>query len=219
MLAASAEADRSGRVDLKARALGLEGQLRADLGQIEDGLETIRSGLALALDQNLTEAAAEIYYRLAVTLDQASDYAAARDAYVTAIAFCQTQGFSDIEYVCAACLAVVLRQTGEWDRAVHLCREVLAVAEVAHPAHAPAAGLLGSLLALRGERGRARGLLLEAHAQARRKGLAPLEMDTAWSLAVVAELDGDDDAAAEHCRFVRRRWEQTERTVTMPFHR
>lgn len=210
VLAAAAEADRAGRVDLTARTLGLEGQLRANLGQIEVGLETIRSGLALALDQNLSEIAGEMYYRLAVTLDQASDYAAARDVYATAIAYCQAHGVSDVEQICVACLAVVLRQTGEWDRAVDLCRRVLAAAVAGHPAHAVAAGLLGSFLALRGERGRARGLLLDAHAQARGKGAAALEMDTAWSLAVVAELDGDDAAAAERCRFVRERWEQTE---------
>ena len=210
VIAAAAEADRAGRIDLKARTLGLEGELRADLGQIEVGLEIMRSGLALALDQNLTEAAAEIYYRLAVTLDQASDYTAARDAYATAIAFCQREGVSDVEQICVACLAVVLRQTGEWDRAISLCREVLAEVEAGHPAHAVAAGLLGSFLALRGERGQARRLLLEAHAYARRKSAMALEIDTAWSLAVVAELDGDDDAATERFRFVRERWRQTE---------
>ncbi len=210
VVAAAAVADRTGRVDLKARALGLEGELRADLGQIEEGLATIRSGLALALDHNLAEAVAEIYYRLAVTLDQASDYIAARDAYATAIAFCHREGLSDIEQICAACLAVVLRQTGEWDRGMSLCREVLATAEAGHPAHAVAAGLLGSFLALRGERGRARELLLEAHAQARRRSAMALEMDTAWSLASVAELDGADDVAAERYQFVRGRWQQTE---------
>lgn len=210
VLAAASAAERAERVDLTARSLGLEGQLRADLGQVERGLDTIRAGLSRALEANLSEAAAEIYYRLAITLDQASDYPAARDAYQTAVTFCRERGVTGVEQICLACFAVVLRQTGDWDQAIAVCREVLDVADEAHPARTVAAGLLGSVLALRGERARARALLLGAHAQALRRGLAPLEMDTAWSLAIVDDLDGAHDAAAERFRFVRDRWEQTE---------
>ncbi len=207
---AAAEAARAGRTDLKALALGLEGQLRADLGQIEAGLSAIQAGLTLALEHNLTGPAADTYYRLVTALDQASDYVAAREAYLTAISFCQARGVEAMAQVGVACLAVVLRQTGEWDRAISLCRDVLAAAEAPPHAAAVAAGMLGSIHALRGERARARGLLLEANAQARRHEIAPLEMDTAWSLAVVDDLESAVDSAADRCRFVRERWEQTE---------
>lgn len=207
---AATEAAQAERTDLKALALGLEGQLRAELGQIEAGLSAIQAGLALALEHNLTGPAADVYYRLAAALDQASDYAAAREAYLEAITYCEARGVAATAQLCVACLAVVLRQTGEWDRAISLCRDVLAAAAAPPPARAVAAGMLGSIQALRGERARARGLLLEANAQARRYEIAPLELDTAWSLAVVDDLVGAVDSAADRCRWVRERWEQTE---------
>ncbi|MDQ4079018.1 MAG: AAA family ATPase [Chloroflexota bacterium] len=207
---AAQAAAAAGRVDLQARAQGLEGEVRVDLGQSEAGLEALRAGLALALEQNLSAAAGEIYYRLAVALYQISDYAAARDVYLTAITFCQTHDLSEVEQICTACLAVVLRQTGEWDRAIRLCREVLALAEASPPARAVAAGLLGSIKTLRGERGQARRLLLEANTQARQYSLAALEIDTTWGLALVDELEGADEAAAEHGRLLLACWEQTE---------
>ena len=46
---AATDADRAGRADLRARALGLEGVARAKRGEFEAGLETVRSGLAVAL--------------------------------------------------------------------------------------------------------------------------------------------------------------------------
>ena len=70
--------------------------------------------------------------------------------------------------------------------------------------------MLGSLQALRGERARARGLLLDANARARRLGLAPLELDSTWGLALVDELEGADEAAAERCRLLLGRWGATE---------
>ena len=53
VVTAAAEAATSGRADLQARALGLEGEVRAALGQPEAGLQAIRAGLALALDRDL----------------------------------------------------------------------------------------------------------------------------------------------------------------------
>lgn len=211
-LAATAReaAVRAGRIDLQARALALEGEIRVNLGQHDAGLEGIRSALALALDHDSSGAAAEAYYRLATALSVASDYPASRDAYLTAVDFCQSRGLAPIAHICLACLAVVLRQTGEWNRAVQLCRDVLADEGAPLPARAVAAGMLGSIRTLRGERRRARGLLLEANAQARQLGSTPLELDSAWGLAMADELDGASRSAANWCRSVRDRWEQTE---------
>ncbi len=209
-VAARVDALRAGRVDLQAQALALEGEIRVDLGQPDAGLEAIRAGLALALDHDLTGPAAEAYYRLATALYVTSDYPASRDAYLTAVDFCQSRGLAPVAHVCLACLAVVLRQTGEWDRAIQLCRGILAEEEAPAPARAVAAAMVGSIQTLRGERARARGLLLEANAQARQLGIAPLEMDSNWSLAMADELEGAYESAAERCRLVRRRWEQTE---------
>src|SRR5262249_37574084 len=44
------EADAAGRLDLKARAMGLEGNVRARSGEYEAGLALVRGGLSLALE-------------------------------------------------------------------------------------------------------------------------------------------------------------------------
>ena len=56
------------RLDLRARALGLEGVATAKRGDYEAGLETVEAGLALALEHDLTPVAAELYQRLSMVL-------------------------------------------------------------------------------------------------------------------------------------------------------
>src|SRR5262249_37786965 len=58
---AAGEAEQSGRVDLLVRALGLDGGVRANLGETEAGLARVRRGLALALEHDLAGPAAEAY--------------------------------------------------------------------------------------------------------------------------------------------------------------
>ena len=79
-VAAADEATRAERTDLRARALGLEGVARAKRGEFEAGVETIRAGLSLALEHELTAEAAELYQRLATALESAADYGGAREA-------------------------------------------------------------------------------------------------------------------------------------------
>ena len=71
---ARADAEAAGRLDLQLRAIGLEGMARAKHGDYAAGLETVRDGLALALEHDLTAVAAELYQRLSVTLYDAADY-------------------------------------------------------------------------------------------------------------------------------------------------
>ena len=62
------------RPDLEARLLGLEGNIRARMGEVDAGLELVRAGLTFALERNHTGAAAEIYQRLADSLEHCGDY-------------------------------------------------------------------------------------------------------------------------------------------------
>ncbi|MDP9352729.1 MAG: AAA family ATPase, partial [Chloroflexota bacterium] len=158
---AAREADRSGRRDLKARALGLMGATEAKLGRIEEGLRLVREGLALALEHSLTGPAAECYQRLATVLENAADYSGARDAYAAAIDFCQVRGLSGPAQVCLACLAYILRQTGDWGRGADLCRGVLHSADAPINARITASGMLGWIHTSRGETRLARRLLVE----------------------------------------------------------
>ena len=207
---ATEEAAQAGRPDLHARCIGLEGNVRARMGQVTDGLALVQRGLALALEHNLASAAAEIYQRLADSMEHAGDYAGAKETYLAAFDFCQANTIPAGAQLCAACLAVVLRQAGEWERAMTLCRDVLASQHSSLHARAVASGMLGSLYAQRGQPGRAQPLLLEAAALAHQIELAALELLAAWGLALLAELNGAYDMAAERCRFILSRWAQIE---------
>jgi ATP/maltotriose-dependent transcriptional regulator MalT len=206
------EAEQAGRVDLQARILGHKGSALARLGRIDAGLDQVRAGLALALEHNLANTAAEVYQRLADALEHGGDYAGARETYLTAFGFCQANAIPASAQICVACLAVVLRQTGEWERAQALCREVLASQHSSPHVRAVASGMLGSLYAMRGQARLAQPLLVESAALARQIELAPMELLAAWGLAILAELNGAYDSATEQCRFILNRWEQIEDT-------
>lgn len=204
------EAERAGRPDLRARMLGQEGSVRARMGQATDGLALVQRGLALALEHNLAGAAAEIYQRLADALEHAGDYAGAKETYLTAFDFCQANAIPATAQLCVACLTVVLRQTGEWERAMTLCREVLASQHSSSHARAVASCMLGTLYVLRGQPRLGRPLLLEAAALGHQIELAAVELLAAWGLALLDEANGAHDTIAERCRFILGRWERIE---------
>jgi DNA-binding CsgD family transcriptional regulator/tetratricopeptide (TPR) repeat protein len=207
---AAAEAVSAERSDLQARIMGLEGNVRARMGQADAGLALVRRALTLALEQNQAGAAAEIYQRLADSLEHAGDYAGAEDTYVTAFSFCQTNALRTTGQLCIACLTVVLRQIGEWERAMTLCRDVLVSEHSSLHARAVANGMLGALHGLRGHPRLAQPLLVEAATLARRIELAAMELFAAWGLAQVAELTGVNATAVAQCHVILRRSEQIE---------
>jgi DNA-binding NarL/FixJ family response regulator len=207
---AGRQARAAGRVDLQARILGQEGNIRARMGQGHDAVELVRAALAMALDHGLTGPAAEIYQRLADALEHTGDYPAAKEAYDEAFGFCSANAMEPTAQLCLGCLTAVLRQTGDWERAVALCRQVIASAEATLHARTVATGMLGSILGHRGQTRRARPLLLESLTLARRIELAPMEMYATWGLAIVDQADGATESAAGHCWSVVERWQQTE---------
>jgi DNA-binding CsgD family transcriptional regulator len=208
--AAVQQARAAGRVDLEARILGQEGNVRARMGQGTEGVELVRAGLAMALEHGLTGPAAEIYQRLADALEHTGDYPAARDTYDEAFSFCTANAIEPTAQLCRACLTAVLRQSGDWDRAARLCQQVIASTGANLHARAVAIGMLGSILGLRGHPRRARPLLLEAVTLARRIELAAVELLAVWGLAIVDRNDGHTEAAAGHCWSILNRWKQTE---------
>ena len=197
---ASAEVERTGSVELRARALSLQGQIRAKLGEADRGVELAREGLALALAENLTEPAAEAYYRLASALEHTSGYPEALDAYAAASDFCQQQGISGLAEVCFACLAPVMVKTGEWDRAIEVCRAILGADDTPATARMVAAAELGMVYVLRGETKRTRRLLSDGVGFGRRNELFGLEVDATHGLARVDALEGRVDDALQGAR-------------------
>jgi DNA-binding CsgD family transcriptional regulator len=207
---AQREAEEAGRVDLTARALGHEGNARARLGQYDTGLALMRDGLSLALTHNLVGPAAEVYQRLADGLEHAGQYGQARETYLAAADFCRVRDEQATSQLCLACMTVVLRQIGEWDRAVEVSRSVLASESSSEHSRTVATGMLGSVYALRGDARRARPLLLQSATLAHLLELTAMELLNEGSFAVVEELSGNVAAAAGHCLTLLDRWERTE---------
>jgi DNA-binding NarL/FixJ family response regulator len=207
---AGRQARAAGRVDLQARVLGHQGNARARMGHGHDAVEQVRAGLAMALEHGLAGPAAEIYQRLADALEHTGDYAAAKQTYDQAFSFCTANALEPTAQLCLACLTAVLRQTGDWERAVTLCRQVIASSDATLHARAVATGILGSILGHRGQTTRARPLLLESLTLARRIELAPMDLLATWGLAIVDQTEGATESAAGHCRAIVERWKQTE---------
>jgi DNA-binding CsgD family transcriptional regulator len=207
---AGGQAREAGRVDLQARIMGHEGNARARMGEGPAAVDLTRSGLALALEHGLTGPAAEIYQRLADALEHTGDYMAAKETYDEAFSFCSANALQPTAQLCLACLTAVLRQSGDWERAVALCRQVLASGDATPHASAVATGMLGAILGFRGQTKRARPLLLESLTLARRIELAAMELMSMWGLAIVDEVDGNLESAASQCWSIVERWKQTE---------
>lgn len=206
---ARAEAHAAARPDLEARVLGLEGNVRVRMGEGSSGLELVRAGLTLALEHNLSGAAAEIYQRLADSLEHIGDYRAARETYDEAYAYCAASALEPTAQLCLACLTVVLRQTGDWDHAASLSRSVLASEASTPHARTVALGTLGFVLGVRGQARASRRLLLESTTLARHIELAAMELLSGWALAVL-DYARSPAAARERCLALLERWRETE---------
>ena len=207
---ATRDATAAGRPDLEARAMGLEGNVLARMGESDRGLDLVRRGLARSLDHGAAGAAAELYQRLADSLEHSGRYESARGAYLEGAAYCRAQALEPTAQLCLACMAVVLWQTGDWTGAERVCRDVIASSEATTHARAVADGILGLLWATRGRPGSARPHLEASLALARRIELVAMELFATWGLAIVDRQEGDEEAAAERCRELLARWDRTE---------
>ena len=206
---AGEEAIRAERTDLRARSMGLEGVARAKLGAFDEGIATIRAGLALALEHGLTLEAAEVYQRLGTAHEVTGDYASAREALGTAIGLCELRGGEGLEQTCLSCMAYVLRELGDWDQVEQLCGNLIADGETPD-ATLVADGVLGAVLAWRGHGDEARALLVRCLETATRLDVVSMLCDSAAALAWLADAEGDRDRAHELCRLVLDRWSRSQ---------
>lgn len=190
----------AGPAGLRVRSIGLEGHIRAALGEGATGVELTRNALNLALDSGNEALAADVYYLNADALEQAAAYPEAVQAWTDAFNFCRNKGLDTAAHVCLACLMPALRHTGKWDRALAIGREVLTSGEGPGAARMVAAGEVGLILANRGNTGQARRHLARAAAYARVGELFGLEIDSAWGLARADEFDGKDESAISRLR-------------------
>ncbi len=204
--AAIEDANAAQRLDLGVRARGLLGVAQAKGGEFETGLEAVRGALALALEHDLTAVAAELYQRLSMVLYDASDYRRAEEALDTALGLCRTGEDVRTELACVTCLVYVLRERGEWARAAELGRELID----SDTAVWVAEGLLGAIHAFQGKLASARRMLTASRSVSSSVGHYNMFMDATTSLAYVAAAEGAEEEAAEHCRTLLARWEESE---------
>jgi DNA-binding CsgD family transcriptional regulator len=203
---AGEEAALAGRTDLSARALGIEGVARAKRGQFAEGLDTVRSGLAVALEHDLTAVAAELYQRLGMVLYDSADYRRAEEALDAALGLCRTDGDDDTKAACVTCLVYVLRECGEWTRAAKLGRELIAADNGTWVAE----GILGVINGFQGKLPSARRMLSSSLATSGPLGHFHMWVDSTAGMAYVAAAEGADEDAAQHVRALLERWESSE---------
>jgi DNA-binding CsgD family transcriptional regulator len=203
---ALADAEAAKRLDLQTRAMGLLGVVQAKGGSFETGMETVRGGLALALEHDLTPVAAELYQRLSLVLYDSADYRRAEEALDTALQLCRADGDAGTEVACVTCLVYVLRERGEWSRACELGRELIE----AETAVWVAEGLVGAIHAFQGKLSSARRMLAASRAVSSSVGHYNMYIDATTGLACVAAAEGLHDEAAGHCRTLLARWEESE---------
>jgi DNA-binding CsgD family transcriptional regulator len=204
--AAREAAESAGRLDLRIRTLGLEGVACAKHGDYEGGLAIVRSGLALALEHDLTAVAAELYQRLSVTLYDSADYRRAEEALDTALELCRAIPDPGTEVACVTCMAYVLRERGEWSRAAEMCRELIGAGTAVFVAEA----LLGSVHAGQGKLSSARRLLTSSLATAARVSHYNMAIDSTSALARVAAAEGNEDEADERCHALLAAWAESD---------
>jgi DNA-binding CsgD family transcriptional regulator len=202
---AAADAQRAGRLDLRLRALGVQGVAQAKGGEYERGLATVRESLAQALEHDLTEVSAELYQRLSLVLYDRGDYRGANTMLDDALALCPT-GAEGTHVACVTCLAYVLRERGQWDDALRLGRELID-AGTAVPV---AEGIVGSVHGLQGRLTSARRLLTSSLATATRLGHFNMTVDATAALARVDAAEGAFVAAADRCRSLLAHWRSSE---------
>jgi DNA-binding CsgD family transcriptional regulator len=203
---AGLEAERAGRTDLRLRARGLEGVARAKRGQHAEGLAQVREALAVALAEGLTPQAAELYQRLSLVVYDAGDYRSAEGTLDTALELCETSPRGDVAVACMTCMVFVLRECGEWTRAIELARQVIAGGDGAWVAE----GLAGAILAYQGNARGARGLLTSSLRVSARVDHFNMAVDSTTALGWMAAAAGDDEEAARRYREVLARWERSE---------
>jgi DNA-binding CsgD family transcriptional regulator len=102
----------------------------------------MRTGSTFELEHGLTPVAAELYQRLSTVLYDAADYRRAEDTLTTALDLCRAGDQPVTEVLCVTCMVYVLRECGEWPRALEMGRELIATDRAVWMAE----GLIGVIL-------------------------------------------------------------------------
>jgi len=190
-------AERAGRPELVAQVLTVEGATRAALGQYDEGTRIARSGLDLALSTRDPDVIGANYYGFAEAMLHATHYDDSADAYRMGAEYCEEQGVDGLGQACLACMCVAVRFRGDWDRALEICRKVLADPSSDEHVRIIAEEEAGLIGVLRGGNRRGQATLRKTLAFGERHGIFGVVVGSAWGLAVAAAaVDGDEAGRA-----------------------
>ena len=115
-----------------------------------------------------------------------------------------------MEYTCLSCMAYVLRELGDWERAAELCQELR------HPDASPAQtvvadGVLGMIRGFQGDLRIARPLLAKSLETARRLNVVSMTVDCCCRAGVAGRAGGRLRRRARALRsFLLDRWQRSE---------
>ncbi len=195
---------------VKAKALGLYGNLLAMKGEVDIGRKMVQDALEIAININDTDAASEIYRRLASTLESQSDYISARNAYLNAYDFCINTGKEINAQVCLSCMSYIFFQTGEWTKSIEICRKVIYGKHTPETSIPVGYGMIGLIQAFRGESKSAIKSLKKALDYSVKYNTAAIELYVYWGLAVVYDNEMNDKAVSENYNLFLNRWRSTQ---------
>lgn len=195
---------------VKAKALGLYGNLLAMKGEAEKGRKLVQDALDIAISINDTDASSENYRRLASALEYQSDYISARNAYLNAYDFCINTGKETNAQVCLSCMSYIFFQTGEWNKSIEICRKVIYGKHTPETSVPVGYGMTGLIQAFRGETKSAIKSLKKALEYSVKYNTVAIELYIYWGLAVVYENEMDDKAVVENFKMFLNRWQTTQ---------
>ena len=193
----------SARTCAPARS-GLHGVSRAKRGEFDAGLETVRGGLALALEHDHTAVAAELYQRLGLVLYDSADYRRAEQALDSALTCAASTATRAPSWPASPAWSTSCASAASGRARIDLGRELLADGNDA----------VGD------RRDPRRDRRLPGPARPRRGACSPprsppaaRSATTTWRSTrprrwrYVAAAEGAHDEAAEHCRALLARWD------------
>ena len=145
------DAERSGKIELICKAKSIKAYIIAMTGQSEVAHELAEEALELALRNNLLEAAAYAYRKLAGTYEYASDFEQAKRVYMQAAGFCEAQHMDAQSQLCYSCLSWILFRMGDWKKAIEVSYGLINDPTVNNPSKATAHCVIAYIRALKGE--------------------------------------------------------------------
>jgi ATP/maltotriose-dependent transcriptional regulator MalT len=207
---ALADAQKSGQMELICKAMAVKAYLTAMDGRYPEGHRLAEEALQLALKNNLLEAAAYVYRKLAGTYEYASDFEQARVVYKEAIQFCETERMEMQTQLCFSCLSWILLRLGEWKKALEMCTGLIKDPAVNNPSKATANCVIAIIKSLRGEIRSAEKHTREGIFLAQKEQFLLMYHLLHLPMAKINELKGNVEGAREwYCKIIED-WDKTQ---------